>query len=131
MAQNVVNADTVLLRVGGIEVGAQRNATLTINAETLDATAKQDGWQEFLPGKKNWTVDCDALIVVGDTSRSALENALINGETVNVEINITDGTTTTTYSGSGYITSMQLTFSMGDVATYSISIQGSGALSIA
>ena len=134
MAVDVVKADSVLLKVGPsgseIVVGAQRGATLTINTETIETTSKQDDWASFLPGKRSWTVDCDALIVIGDSGRTALETAATGGTEVEVVIEVSDGTNTTTYTGKGIITSYQLSASMGDVATYSVSIQGSEELTV-
>ena len=134
MALDVVKADSVLLKVGPsgseIVVGAQRGATLTINTETIETTAKQDDWASFLPGKRSWTVDCDALIVITDNGRTALETAATGGTEVEVVIEVSDETNTTTYTGKGIITSYQLSASMGDVATYSVSIQGSEDLAV-
>ncbi|MCD6177552.1 MAG: hypothetical protein J7K29_06920 [Candidatus Cloacimonetes bacterium] len=132
MASNVVKADNALIKVWDgvsayLDVGAQRGATLTINTDTIETTAKQDDWAEFVAGKRNWTLDCDALVVITDNGRLALESAATNGTEVQVKL-VVDSKK---YEGNGIITSYQITGSMGDVTTYSISIQGTGALTIA
>ncbi|MCD6177553.1 MAG: hypothetical protein J7K29_06925 [Candidatus Cloacimonetes bacterium] len=134
MATNVVRADKVLLKYSGTAIGAQRGATLTINSDTIETTAKEDAWATFVTGKRNWTIDCDALVVLTDAGRTALETAAKDGTTIDVVLELTDDAetpNTTTYTGTAIVTSYQITASMGDVATYSVSLQGIGELTIA
>lgn len=134
MPKTVVKGDKVLVKlndgISNIIVGAQRGGTLTITADTIEVTAKQDANKEFVPGRYSWTVDCDALVVVTDSARVLLESKILNGETVDVVFEVSDGTNTTTYSGTGIVTNYAITGSMDDVSTVSISIQGTGALSV-
>ena len=59
-----------------VAVGAQRGASLSRSAETLDKTSKDsDGWQESLAGLKSWTISTDGLLILDDEGYEALENA--------------------------------------------------------
>lgn len=140
MAQNVVKGDKVLVYsspdgTSYSVLGAQRGGTLTINMDTIEVTAKNndelDGLaKEFVAGRYTWTVDCDALVLIGDAGVEQFEAVALSGGEVHVKFEVSDGTNTKTYTGKGIVTSYSVTGSMGDVATVSCSIQGTGALKI-
>lgn len=136
MAQNVVKGDKVLVYSSPdgttySVLGAQRGGTLTINMDTIEVTAKNDDLaKEFVSGRYTWNVDCDALVVIGDAGVEQFEAVALSGQEVYVKFEVSDGTNTKTYTGKGIVTSYSVTGSMGDVATVSCSIQGTGALTI-
>lgn len=136
MAQNVVKGDKVLVYsspdgTAYSVLGAQRGGTLTINMDTIEVTAKNDDLaKEFVSGRYTWNVDCDALVVIGDAGVEQFEAVALSGQEVYVKFEVSDGTNTKTYTGKGIVTSYSVTGSMGDVATVSCSIQGTGALTI-
>ncbi|MBJ8030238.1 MULTISPECIES: phage major tail protein, TP901-1 family [Bacillus cereus group] len=110
-------------------LAGQRNATLSRSAETVDATSKDTAgfWKESLAGFKEWSIDCDGAFVESDAAYGLLETAFINSENVNVYIELPSGTK---YKGNCTITDFSLEFPYDDLVTYSISLQGSGALEI-
>jgi TP901-1 family phage major tail protein len=136
MAQDVVKGDKVLVYsspdgTAYSVLGAQRGGTLTINMDTIEVTAKNDELaKEFVSGRYTWTVDCDALVVIGDAGVEQFEAVALSGQEVHVKFEVSDGTNTKTYTGKGIVTSYSVTGSMGDVATVSCSIQGTGELTI-
>lgn len=107
-------------------LGGQRGATLNRSSETIEVTDKvSGGWKENYSGIKEWSVDCDGLFVVDDAAFATLETAFNAGTAIDVEIS--DGTNIT-YSGKAYITDFPIEAPYDDVATYSISLTGTGAL---
>lgn len=107
-------------------LGGQRNATLNRSSETIEVTDKvSGGWKENLAGFKEWSIDCDGLYVVSDAAYLVLETAFSAGTAVDVEIS--DGTNIH-FSGKAYITDFPIEAPYDDAATYSLSLQGTGAL---
>ncbi|MFI8708477.1 phage major tail protein, TP901-1 family [Bacillus sp. NPDC077411] len=108
-------------------LAGQRNATLSRSAETIDATSKDTlgFWKESLAGFKEWSIDCDGAFIESDTAYGLLETAFMNSENVVVYIELPSGTK---YKGETTITDFSLEFPYDDLVTYSISLQGSGAL---
>lgn len=108
-------------------LAGQRNATLSRSAETVDATSKDTAgfWKESLAGFKEWSIYCDGAFIESDQAYGLLETAFINSENVIVYIELPSGTK---YEGETTITDFSLEFPYDDLVTYSISLQGSGAL---
>lgn len=133
MAKNVdirilANTGTDALPVYTV-VGGQRNATLTETAETIDTTsADSNGDQEFDYGLSTWTVSCDGLYVPTDSAYVALKTAIRDKKKVLVQIS-EDGAAVD--QGTALVTSRSVTGTYNAESTYSIELQGSGALGAA
>lgn len=108
-------------------LAGQRNATLNRSAETLDATSKDTTgyWKENLQGFKEWSVDCDGVLVESDAAYEILETKFLNSENVDVVIEMGSGTT---YKGNAVITDFPIDMPYDDLVTYSLSLMGSGSL---
>lgn len=113
----------------GQVLAGQRNATLNRSAESIDATSKdtEGFWQESLQGFKSFSIDADGAFVQDDAAYQILETAFLNSENVDAYIEMPSGTK---YEGNCTITDFSLEFPYDDLVTYSISLQGSGALSV-
>ena len=113
--------------VTGKILGGQKNATLNRSAETIDATSKdaEGFWQESIAGFKSWSIDCDGALIESDSAYEILETAFLNSANVDVYLDLPSGTK---YQGNATITDFPLEFPYDDLATYSVSFQGSGAL---
>jgi len=118
----------VLVKIGANAVGGQRGATLNRSGEAIDKTTKDsNGWKENDSGLKEWSVDCDGLLVLDDIAYGALETAFMASEAVTVEVALPGGNT---YSGSAIITDFPIEAPYDDEVTYSVSFLGTGALTI-
>ena len=116
----------VLIKVGSTVVGGQRNASLEMSAETIDTTVKTTGgWAAKIPGIKSWTSSCDGVYFVDDTGLEAAQTAFMNGTAVSLEFSNSNGLS---YSGQAVITSMSVEAGQEDVVSYTISFEGTGAL---
>jgi len=135
MATKGVN---VLVKIGTDVVGAQKGATLNRSSDTFEKTSKMSGgWKEFSASLKEWSIDADGLYTMPTTSGTpsfrALEDAWVNGDAVDVEFAMAteDGLAsgdTVGYKGKALITDFPLEAPENDSLTFSVSFQGTGAL---
>lgn len=109
-------------------VGGQRNATLNRGSETLDVSNKATGgaWKEFIAGAKEWSVDGDGILIDGDEAFGLLEDAYLSGELVEVKIGDDSGWG---FQGNAIITDFPVEAPYDDALSYSMTLQGTGALS--
>lgn len=116
----------VLIKVGSTVVGGQRNASLEMSAETIDTTVKSTGgWAAKIPGIKSWTSSCDGVYFLDDAGLEAAQAAFMNGTEVKLDFSNSSGLA---YSGQAVITSMSVEAGQEDIVSYTISFEGTGAL---
>ena len=116
----------VLIKVGSTVVGGQRNASLEMSAETIDTTVKSTGgWAAKIPGIKSWTSSCDGVYFLDDAGLQAAQAAFMNGTEVKLDFSNSSGLA---YSGQAVITSMAVEAGQEDIVSYTISFEGTGAL---
>lgn len=127
MAGTAVRGLNILVYVGSQVVGGQRGATLNRGSETLDVSNKatEGGWKEFIQGAKEWSIECDGILMASDTGYEALETAYLGGTPVEVKIN--DGGTWG-FKGNAIITDFPVEAPYDDALSYSVTFQGTGAL---
>ena len=118
----------ILVYVGTKAVGGQKGCTLTMEADTIDVSNKNDfGWASTIGGAKSWSVSCDGQFIANDEGQKALMNAFVAGTEVQVEMKNTGETIY--FAGKAAITSLEVDAQFDDVATMSMELQGIGALS--
>ncbi|MBA4542888.1 phage tail protein [Thermoactinomyces daqus] len=112
-----------------VVLGGQGDATLNRGADEIDVSSKTDpaGYGDTIIGRKNWSIECEGFIVDSDQALDHLETLFEDRQPVQVELRLPSGKK---YSGAGYITDFPLEFPNDDGATYSLTISGSGALTI-
>ena len=116
----------IRVSVGATLIGGQQNCSINRETETSDTTTKDSGvWSEAEAIGLSWSVDLDGLVVVGDQGLKALETAWENLQQVDVKY----GTSTNYKSGRAIITSLSSNSANKEKTTYSVSLQGVGALS--
>ena len=115
----------IRVSIGEILIGGQQGCSINMETETSDTTTKDSGvWSEVEAIGLSWSVDCDGLVVVGDEGLEALETAWENLQQVDVKY----GTAEKYKSGKAIITSLSSNSPSKDKTTYSVSLQGVGAL---
>ena len=118
----------ILVYVGSKAVGGQKGCTLTMEAETIDVSNKNDfGWASTIGGAKSWSVSCDGQFIANDEGQKALMSAFVAGTEVQVEMKNT--AQSIYFAGKAAITSLEVDAQFDDVATMTIELQGVGALS--
>ena len=121
----VFNADgSSLLAISG-----QQGLTINRSADSIEVTSKdtQGGWKSKLAGSKEWSIDNDGLYVPNDESHTVLSQAFENGDPVCIKV-INGKTKKGMFGGLAVITDYPLEAPYDDAMTYSLTLEGMGAL---
>jgi len=120
----VWNADgTKLLAISG-----QQGLTINRSAETIEVNSKsENGWKNSLAGLREWSIDNDGIWVASDDAHKALATAFKNGDPVCVKV-YNGQTKTGLFGGLAIVTDYPIEAPYDDAVTYSITLQGKGAL---
>lgn len=134
MATEILS-DEFLIQASGKTIARSTDFTLNDNGSPIEITNFDSaGWKEFVMGLQDWSVDVNGLVVRSGTSISGMTSydTLKAAKKAKTPITIAIKATVTGdkyESGTGYITKISTSYKLGDKATYSISIQGTGSLS--
>ena len=119
-------------------VAFAQNCTLTVNNTTREITNKESaGYKEVLESLRDWSIDVDGAYAWTNASGTALTdgvddliqtNILANRLQFDVIFGDTQSTSDISYAGKVYITSASMTGGTEDTATYSLTLEGTGAL---
>ena len=106
-----------------------QTASLSFSNSLIDTTTKSsNSWMEKISGQKSFSVSTDGLLdygtTAGENSTVTIGGWAIAGEQVYFDFAIG----TVGYRGSGFISSVEQSGGTDDAPTYSISIEGTGAL---
>lgn len=118
----------VMMDVAGVptRVAGQRGATLNRSYETTDRTTKDsNGNKEFGVSLSEWSIEADGLLVESNAALMALEDIMSSREPVQIELITAAGNK---YQGMAFITDLPIEAPHDDEATYSVTFQGTGAL---
>ena len=110
-------------------IGGQKGCTLTMEADTIDISNKNDfGWASTIGGAKSWSVSCDGQFVADDAGQQALFDAFVAGTEVDIEMKNT--AESVYFAGKAAITSLEVDAQFDDVCTLSMELQGIGVLTV-
>ena len=110
-------------------IGGQKGCTLTMEADTIDVSNKNDfGWASTIGGAKSWSVSCDGQFLTDDAGQQALMDAFVAGTNLNVELK--NSTESVYFAGTAQITSIEVDAQFDDVCALSIELQGVGPLTV-
>ena len=142
----IFNGTDLILKVspssGGtaVKLMHSQNVSLSMNVDTIDISTKDSsGYRDLLAGQMSYSLSADGLMdfggVAGDTEVDELFNQMFQvvGGVGRTAVTFAFGFTTPatgeySYSGSGFITSLEISGGTEDAPSYSVSIEGSGAL---
>ena len=130
----LINGTNLTIKIGtppGAALLKATPASIELSVDLPDATTKDSaGWSEFFAGVRSWTLSSDGLIDYASDAKvetDELVTMLINRTAVIVEFSTaTSGDMKLT--GSAFITSISQTADMESPAGFSVSFQGTGAL---
>ena len=134
----VINGSDIILSVDGNEIACATSHTIELTNATREVSCKGSGdFTSAEYGKFSWTVSTDALLNLGTgatfISYPELMNLMLNKTLVQIQsqYDMDDaGTDTMTVSGECIITSISQVSPDSDNASYSVSLQGRGELTI-
>ena len=109
-----------------VSVGGQRGGKLNRSGDSVDVTTKDDkGWKASRVGLLEWSIDGDGIYIEGDEGYELLEEKFLNREPVLVKMAVANGIK---HEGLAVITDLPLDMPYDNEVTYSIKLQGMGAL---
>lgn len=144
-----IYGDRLNLYIGGKPVAFAKSCSIEIQADTIDTSNKMSlNWKEFLTSKLSYSISCDALVTYSPSADSGdplskvytyadLLNAMVERNPIEFKVAKTAENDDTYaaeveyFSGSAIITNLSLSAPAEDLCTCSISLQGSGELSVA
>jgi len=139
--------DLMLFTHSGATVQAlafSTSAKLSISMKTREVTSKDStgDFAEKLPGKFDWNVSSDQLLNFSSTgttnSMDEVYNYFINKKLMNISFASKTGTSPSwtvdsgkkKFTGTAYITALDINAPDNDQATYSIQMEGTGVLTL-
>jgi len=125
---SVQNGGVVLVTIGGVTVGALVSNGHNQLADMLDASNKDTaGVKQFKPGETGWNFTLESLYDPAATEGVSEALGYLKAGTA---LTITHGISgTSVQSGSGYISSIECNGPKNEIGSYSLDIQGTGAIS--
>lgn len=131
MTSDVIHAGDIGVYIDGTLIAHCTSATLNVSAAMRDTTSHDSGgWRTILPGLKEWSIDCDALLAYdsGNEMQSDLFTLLSAGTQATIKFS-TEATGDDRYTGSCYVASTPIQVgNEGENATYSSTFEGDGTL---
>lgn len=114
--------------IGSADVGQLKDWKLSMSKNMIDISAFGNTWKQQTPSLGEWSATSSGhWIVDTDTNgQTALQTAFINGTSVTLKLYI-DGTHY--YSGTAFISKMDVEDIIDNVATVSFEFAGSGTIS--
>jgi TP901-1 family phage major tail protein len=107
------------------KVGGQKDATFDRGLGAIDVTDKDSlGWEENLPGNRNWGISFDAFIIEDDAGFLEIEDSFDNQLQKQFQI-ITPGHV---YMGKATVESLSMSGPLGDAGVASFTLKGTGSL---
>jgi predicted secreted protein len=127
----LINGTNLVIKVGGVPLLRATTASLEISVDMPDATTKDSaGWAEFFAGVRSFTLSSDGLVnyaTAAGVETDELVAMLIARTAVSVEF-ATSTAGDMKLSGSAFVTSISQTADMESPSGYSVTFQGTGAL---
>jgi predicted secreted protein len=126
----IMNGTLLLLYVEGTVIAKTTSHSLSVNHSLRETTNKDSaGWKDNLEGLRDWSIDCDALHA--EDNAFGLEDLLdfvLTRTQVTLKFS-TEVSGDVKYSGEAWITSVSENAGVEDNVSYSVSFEGTGALS--
>ena len=137
----IFNGTDLILKVspsqGGTAVKMMHSQTvsLSVNTDTIDISTKDSaGFRDLIGGQKSFSLSADGLMDFAtggsDTELDELFTQMLARTPVTFVFGIAD-VSAYNMSGSGLITSIEVSGGTEDAPTYSVAIEGTGTLTVA
>jgi len=108
------------------------NCTFNVSVEQREVTSQTSAWfRQYKNDIASWSVSCDGLITLSGFSYLFMLDKQLTREPIEIKFVVDNGVDgLTIINGICNITSLAINAPMRDVATYNVSLQGSGAYNI-
>nr|BAR19846.1 Phage major tail protein 2 [uncultured Mediterranean phage uvMED] len=116
-----------VVHVGGANIGQATGFTVDTTQDVVEDTALGSSMKSFVVGRGTFTASIDMSFDDDDTA----QNTLVQGSSLSFEFMPEgSGSGETKLSGTGIVTGMSVGVTLDGVTTRTVSIQGSGGLTI-
>ena len=117
---------------GDVVFAGAKNCQFTSRLSLKEVTNySSQNFQEFKPDLGSWDMSCDGLVILGNQSYAQILNDQLNRTLITVKFMVDNGADGLfVYFGYGYFTSVSLASPYDGLATYQVTIQGTGAFSV-
>ena len=127
----LINGTNLVIKVGGVAILKATTASLELSVDMPDATTKDSaGWAEFFAGVRSFTLSSDGLIDYA-TAAAVETDELVAMLIARNTVAVTFATSTAgdmLLSGNAYVSSISQTADMESPSGFSVTFQGTGAL---
>ena len=127
----LINGTNLVIKVGGVAILKATTASLELSVDMPDATTKDSaGWAEFFAGVRSFTLSSDGLIDYA-TAAAVETDELVAMLIARNTVAVTFATATAgdmLLSGNAYVSSISQTADMESPSGFSVTFQGTGAL---
>ena len=112
-----------------LAISGQQGLTINRSADSIEITSKdtQGGWKSKIAGMKEWSIDNDGIYALGDESHTVLSKAFENSDPVCIKV-IDSKRKRGMFGGLAVITDYPIEAPYDDSMTYSLTLEGMGAL---
>lgn len=112
-----------------LAISGQQGLTINRSADSIEVTSKdtEGGWKSKIAGMKEWSVDNDGYWVPSNESHQVIGKAFQNSDPVCIKI-VNGKTKKSMFGGLAYVTDYSIEAPYDDGMTYSLSLEGNGAL---
>jgi len=130
----IYNGTAQLIKIGASgseEALAQlTNCTMSMNQDLFDTTSKESGgWKSVMPGLRDVTYSAEGLADFTETGKYTLSDLwTAYSATPATQLRVTFTNGVNTFVQQAYISSMEISAPMEDVATYTIELTGTGSV---
>ena len=125
----ILNGTLAKIQVAGTTIAHLTSNSLTFDMSTRDASRKDsNGWKESLEGQKSFSGSAEGFFAEDATYGYEDLFDVFAARTLVTVTWTTDVVGDTQYSGSCYITSLEKTDGLEESSTFSVSFEGTGAV---
>ena len=112
-----------------LAISGQQGLAINRSADTIEVTSKDTagGWKAKIAGMKEWSIDNDGLFVPTDETHATLSEAFENADLVCIKV-VNGKTKKGMFGGLAAVTDYPIEAPHDDAMTYSITLDGNGAL---
>lgn len=111
-----------------IAIAGQQGLTINRDKDTIEVTSKDsEGWKQFIVGLKEWSIDNDGVYVRDHEAHKHLKTLYEGDEPFLIKVT-NQKAKTDMFGGLALLTSYPIEAPYDDAVTYTIALQGTGAL---
>ena len=124
----MIHGENLIVAIGGTPLAASKSCNVSKAQSFLEVAAPTAGrWESFVPQKLGWKITADCLMGTMD-AYNTLDAAWKAGTALTIRFYDTEYNENET--GTAYIENLDLTASKGSLAKMSVSLKGSGLLTV-